>query len=116
MSDGEVQRSLGRIEGTQEQILAELKTMREDFGAHKNEDQRNFSSLRKLFFEKLEEQDETREKHLAAQDAVLAELKTDSDRAKGAGWVILGLLGGLASLVGSAVLAVVKGWVAFKFH
>lgn len=112
----DVQRSLGRIEGKQEAILEQLKALTDRFGDHMNDDQRNFSSLRKLLYEKLAEQDETREKHLASQDKILADIQTDANKAKGAGWVILGLLGGLASLVGSAVLAVIKGWIAFKFH
>jgi hypothetical protein len=110
----DVQRALGRIEGTQSQILAELKSLRSDFCEHKNDDQRNFSGVRKLFFEKLEEQNKTRENHLGEQDRKLDALKQDSDRAKGAGWVILGLLGGLATFVGGAVLAVISGWI--KVH
>lgn len=116
MADEHVQRALGRIEGTQSQILAELRSLRSEFGDHKNEDQRNFSSVRALFFNKLEEQDKTREQHLGEQDAKLDQLKEDADRAKGAGWVILALLGALATAVGSAVLAVFSGWVSLKVH
>jgi hypothetical protein len=50
MSDENVQRALGRIEGTQTQILEMLDKLSESFGEHKNEDQRNFSSVRALFF------------------------------------------------------------------
>lgn len=116
MADEHVQRALGRIEGTQEQILAELRSLRGEFSEHKNEDQKNFSSVRAMFFTKLEEQDKTREAHLGKQDQKLDALKEDSDRAKGAGWVILGLFGTLASFVGGAVIAVLGGWIHVKFH
>jgi hypothetical protein len=109
-----VERSLGRIEGTQAQILAELKQLRTDFGDHKNDDQRNFSSVRALFFDELKKQDAKRETHLAEQDSKLDALKADSDRAKGAGWAIISLLSGLAAFVGGAVLAVFEGWI--KVH
>lgn len=82
-------RVLGRIEGKQEQILSELQAvrgeavaLRTDFGDHKNEDQRNFSSTRNLIYAQrdelkaelktqLEAQDEKREKHLNEQDIKL---------------------------------------------
>lgn len=112
--NGDVQRSLGRIEGTQEQILGELRSLRADFGEHKNDDQRNFSATRRLVYDELGKQNAAREAHLAEQDKKLDALKQDSDRAKGAGWVILGLLGSLATFVGGAVLAVVEGWI--KVH
>lgn len=116
MADENVQRALGRIEGTQAQILDKLEKLSENFGEHKQEDQRNFSSVRQLLFTKLRENDDAREKHLGEQDVKLDALKQDSDRAKGAGWVILGLLGSLAAAVGAAVLAVFDGWVNVKFH
>lgn len=115
-TDENVQRALGRIEGTQAQILAKLDRMVEDLGAHKNEDQKNFSSVRALFFTKLDEQNVTREAHLGAQDKKLDMLKQDADRAKGAGWAILGLLGGVATFIGGAVISVLSGWVHIKFH
>ena len=116
MADEHVQRALGRIEGTQSQILAKLDRLAEDFSQHKNEDQKNFSSIRSLFFSKLEEQNVTREKHLGDQDKKLDALKEDADRAKGAGWVILGLLGSFAAFLGTAVYAVLSGKIAIKFH
>jgi hypothetical protein len=82
--DIEVQRSLGRIEGVQEQILNELKATRESLAAHIASDAKEFNAL-----------------------------KADRDRAKGAGWVILGMLGSLAAFVGSAVVAVLGGWLKF---
>lgn len=103
--EGDVQRTLGRIEGTQGQILAELKSLRQDFGDHKNEDQVNFSDMRASLY-----------KEVGAQQKQIGQLKQDADRAKGAGWAILALLGGLASFVGGAVLAVLQGWITVKFH
>lgn len=110
--DDRVQRSLGRIEGMQGQILTELKAMRDDLGAHKNEDQRNFSAVRQLVYTKFDEQSVERNTHLAAQDEKLDGLKRDADRAKGAGVVIisiLSILGTLATFVGTAVIAAITG-------
>lgn len=114
MQDADTQRSLGRIEGTQDQILAELKQLRSDFGDHKNDDQRNFSSLRSLVYDKNREQNEARELHLSEQDKAIGQLKQDSDRARGAGWAIISILGAFATFIGGAVLAVVQGWI--KVH
>jgi hypothetical protein len=127
-----VQRALGRIEGTQAQILDKLDKLGVDFGDHKNEDQKNFSSVRKLVYDhkteisetirtenvaiaaKLEAHNAQREVHLAEQDEKLDALKQDADRARGAGWVILSLLGALATFVGGAVIAVFGGHL--KIH
>ncbi len=117
----EVQRSLGRIEGAQAQILAEMQKLRSDFGDHKNDDQVSFSAVRALVFtqrdelrKQFEENDRSRNQHLNEQDIKLDAIKQDSDRAKGAGWVILSLLAALATFVGGAVIAVLSGWV--KIH
>jgi len=110
----EVQRSLGRIEGTQTRILDELTKLRDDFGAHKADDQRNFSSLRVDMKSQFEANDRARNEHLTEQDTKLDIIQRDSDRAKGAGWAILGIMGLLASLVGGAVMAALSGWI--KIH
>lgn len=59
----ELYRTLGRIEGKLDQLLGEQKNLREDqkqlredFGDHRNEDQKNFSALRALVYEKAKEQ------------------------------------------------------------
>lgn len=116
--DPEVQRSLGRIEGTQTQILSELRMLRDNFSEHKNEDQKNFSSIRALVYDHrsevktiLDQQSVEREAHLDAQDVKLSSLKTDADKAKGAGYVIIGIIGALATFVGGAVISVFTGWV-----
>lgn len=117
-SDADMQRSLGRIEGTQSQILSELRRLGENFSEHKNEDQKNFSSVRAMVYEHrnevkaiLDTQSAEREAHLDAQDVKLSGLKTDSDKAKGAGYVIIGIMGALATFVGTAVIAAFTGWV-----
>lgn len=114
--DENTQRALGRIEGTQTQILAKLDRLAADFGEHKHEDQKNFSSIRVMIDRKIEEQNDVRETHLDEQDTKLAVLKQDADRAKGAGWVILSLLGALATFVGGAVIAATTGLINIKFH
>lgn len=117
----DVQRSLGRIEGTQVQILDALRNLTAEFVDHKGEDARNFQAVRKLSFEhrdelkkEIEDSAKERETHLRGQDTKLAAMKQDSDRAKGAGWVILGLLGSVATFLGGALLSVFNGWV--KIH
>jgi hypothetical protein len=72
---GDVRQALGRIEGAQGQILASMTDLASAFAAHKAEDQKNFDALRQ-----------------------------DSDRAKGASWVILGVLGVAVTLLGAVFL------------
>ncbi len=112
--DDDVQRSLGRIEGALKAIDAKLDIVRVDLGDHKADDQRNFSSLRVDMRRQFDENDRARNQHLNEQDVKLDELKQESDRAKGAGWVILGLLGALATFVGGAVISALSGVI--KFH
>lgn len=95
-TNDEIQRSLGRIESSIERLI-------NDFGDHRNDDQRNFSALRL---------DINAER--AARQGSVADLKQDNDRARGAGWVILGILAALATVVGGCVIAVFAGWVKVK--
>lgn len=109
----EVQRALGRIEGTLGEILKAQGRLSTELGDHRNDDQRSFSSVRKLIADKITEQDTAREAHLSQQDKKLDHLKQDQDRAKGAGWVIIGLLGALATFLGGAVIAALGGHIKF---
>lgn len=111
MSDNETQRALGRIEGFNAQILEKLDRLSVELGDHRNDDQRNFSSVRKLLDEKISDQNKTREAHLIVQDKKLDQLKQEQDRAKGAGWVIIGLLSALATFLGTAVIAALSGHI-----
>lgn len=122
VSDSETQRALGRIEGTQSQILKKLEELTNGFGDHKNEDQKNFSSVRRLVFDQKDEilanikdGNADREIHLNEQDTKLDALKQDADRAKGAGWVILGILGGIATFIGGSVIAVIAGIIKIRW-
>jgi hypothetical protein len=92
MSERGIQRTLGKIEATQAAILAQLITMRTDFNLHGDADAKQFAEM------------------VVKYEA----MKADQDKAKGAGWVILGLLGAFAAFVGSAVIAVLGGWVQFR--
>ena len=92
----ELQRSLGQMEGSMKQFLSELQT-------HRDEARKNFDDLERL----IKEEVEARIKSVGA-------LKQDNDRARGAGWAILAILGTLASIVGGCVIAVVGGWI--KVH
>jgi hypothetical protein len=113
MSD-DVQRALGRIEGTQGEILKKLEKLSGELGDHRNDDQRSFSSVRSLIDRKISDQDDAREAHFAQQDTKLDALKQQQDRARGAGWVILGLLSALATFAGGAVIAATGGHIRFN--
>lgn len=81
-----VAQMLGSLNATQTRILSELEGIRTDLAAH-----------------------------VAADAKTFAEMKTDADKAKGAGWVILSLLGGLATFVGGAVIAAIGGIIKIHF-
>ncbi len=106
-----MQRSMGRIEGTQAQIIAKLDAMIINHINHENDDRKNFSSVRTLLETKMAEQNNMRESHLELQDKKLALLQQAQDRARGAGWVIIGLLGAVATFLGGAVIAAIDGHI-----
>jgi hypothetical protein len=83
----EIQRALGRIEGQNTQLLKESQDVRNDLVTFKAENAKEF----------------------ALRDLKIAELTKNRDQARGAGWVILGLLGAIATFVGAAVLSVING-------
>lgn len=95
----EVQRSLGRIEGMQKQIL-------DEFTAHKVDDRTAFEIINKAF--------EVRDSNIAILAEKVAKLKEEQDTAKGAGKAILALLAAAATFVGGAVVAFLKGHIKFS--
>jgi hypothetical protein len=108
----DTQRALGHIEGVVDQVLTEVKSLRVDLIAHAADDRANFTDVRAKMAAGFTEADRARNQHLNEQDVKLDGLKQDSDRAKGAGYVILGLLGALATFAGGAVLAILNGWLS----
>jgi hypothetical protein len=64
MSEQNVERSLGRIEGIQSQILAELQSFKADFATHVKENVENFHRIDTEFVE----DDRARNQHLNEQD------------------------------------------------
>jgi hypothetical protein len=105
----DVQRALGRIEGKQELILGKLNDLSDDFNDHKNDDQKNFSSIRVMMDRRMGESNTSREAHLKTQDVKLDALKETQDKARGAGWVILGIMSALAASVGGLVMSIISG-------
>lgn len=102
MVDGEsFSRSLGRLEGMAEAILKRMDSLDVGFAAHKEDDQRNFSSLRLLIQTTRKEIDE----HLSTQDVANERLKAQDENTRAVGKWILTVFAGLATLVGSAVVA-----------
>jgi hypothetical protein len=96
----EVQRALGRIEASAEASQKMQEQLLGEFIDHKRDDKEAFA----LFTEALTQ-----------RDARLSALEKSQNQAKGAGKVILSLLGAAATFVGGAVLAVFGGWVSVKF-
>ena len=110
----EVQRSLGRIEGGQIQLLSEIKSLRADFTAHAATDLTSFAAVRNEMQAGFEESTRARNQHLNEQDAKLDGLKANADYAKGAGKVVITAFLGLCSFLGMSVIAALSGWI--KFH
>lgn len=121
MTDNDFSRSLGRIEGAQIQILAEMRRVSETLGDHAEADQVAFSSFRvamseqrKLMFEKFDEQSRERNERLDAQDAKLDELMRLYSWAKGASWPILGVTSLLAVILGGVLVEVLLRWMGVR--
>lgn len=93
----DLNRQLGHMQGTQEQILAELRTLNSEFKDHIAEDNRNFSAIKTLMFG-----------HLDIVDKKLALLTSDRDLARGAGMVLFGMFGLLATLAGSTISGFIR--------
>lgn len=117
----EIQRALGRIEGKQEQIKDEVRLglsgLREELAIHKQDDQKNFSAMRLDLQERIQERErimEAHNLHMAKIDIALRELQIEDENAKRLGVWILSALGSLATLIGGAVLAVIKGYIKLK--
>ncbi len=118
MNDDDVQRSLGRIEGVQSQILAELRRIQDTFSEHINADQASFSSVRVLINEQKEalgkqfgEQSAERAKRLDDQDEKLEEIRGYVYFARGVGWIGVGVIG----LGMSIVVGLIIAWVSRFF-
>jgi len=126
----EIQRSLGRIEGTQIRTLSELKATREDLGNHKNEDQKNFSLVRLSVAEQkneliaqFERSAVERDKHLTAQDVTLAEQKKSlaglndlKNTARGIGIAVMAMLTFCATVIGGSLVLVIGGWIKVHWY
>lgn len=99
-----VYRALGRIEGAQNAFLDKMDGIVESLSSHTAADDRHFTELHAVILAKNKD-----------QDGKIEALENDANRAKGAGIVILAMLGSLATFVGGAVMAVFGGWVKIKF-
>lgn len=117
----EIQRAVGRLESSQKDLRREiadgLKAIKDEFSAHKNEDQVNFSSIRVS----MKESNDAREEHLNTQDLKLnaiavvnARLETQDENTKTIGKWIIGAFGSLVLLIGSAVVAALSGHIVIK--
>lgn len=112
--DEEVHRAIGRIEGSQALILDKLNAIIGAQIKHEDDDKRSFTEVRLSILTSVKELNEARDEAIAPLAKDLANLQSDTNRAKGAGWVILGILTALVSFLGSAVIAVWSGHI--KVH
>ena len=109
MSATNIDRALGRIEGTQSQILSELIDLKKDYVEHLKNNALEFRRIDTEFAEAARALNQ----HLNEQYKKLDAMKEVQDRARGAGWIILSLIGGLATFSGGAVIAALSGWLRF---
>lgn len=106
----EIQRSLGNLEGTTKQILARLDDIQKTQEKHEGDDRNNFQ----VMSSRVANESVKTNEHLYDQDKIIADLTANQNKAKGAGWVILGLLGTFALSMGMAFLGVLSGHI--KWH
>lgn len=97
MDSDDVQRTLGRIEGMQGQILDELKHMRVELLRHESEDEKEFDYAR-----------DQRGKLYEKFDVIQSEVKS----AKAAGKTALSIVTGFSMLVGFCISLLVNWWKA----
>jgi len=99
----EMQRALGRIEGSQKQILQQMHDLRRDFNDHKGDDRQNFQvvssrfgevarnieAAKNDFAEKLEAQDEKRSAAFTNVESQLQTINGYVQNIKGAWWMVV---------------------------
>lgn len=112
MVDSEIQRALGRIEGSQGQILLRFDAFDKAFAAHGSEDSRLFLQAQELIQTHKKEID----KRLEAIELQNQKLQIQDENASTIGKYILGILGTLFTLVGTAVIAALTGHMNVSFH
>ncbi len=118
MNDEDVQRSLGRIEGVQSQILMELRRIQDVISDHVNADQASFSGVRVLIADQKDtltkqfgEQSAERNKRIDDVDNKLEEIRGYVYFTRGVGWVSVGMIG----LGTSIVVGLIIDWVGKFF-
>lgn len=118
MPENEIQRALGRIEGTQDRLLSEFEQFRKAMTEHMDMDKVQFeilhsriTELRKYSESRFVDQTDDRARHLGEQDIKLDALKEKQDKAMGAGWVIMGILGMCVACIGAMALAIFERWL-----
>ncbi len=123
MTDDEehMQRSLGRIEGVQAQILAEFKLVRETLGDHVNADQLAFSQMRvyvsdqkDILVKQFENAAISRNGRLDKQDEKLSELSDLADRIKRGGKFVLWLIGLITAILSGVLIMAIATWLHLK--
>lgn len=115
---GEFQRALGRIEGSQAQILNELKMLQDKLGDHINADQVALSEMRtrtttqaQEMTIQLEHSTRERNKRLDQQDLQLQEIARYINWAKGVSYPILGLFGLVSMIMVGILVASIQTWL-----
>jgi len=117
----DMNRAIGRIEGTQEQIIRKLDAIIVDAVNHQQDDRRDFDAIRKQLDHKVGEvrrasagENAGQDDAIAAQALRIDALEKQKEREKGAGVVILGLIGATVSALGSMAYAIFSGHIIWK--
>jgi hypothetical protein len=117
----ELNRAIGRIEGTQGQIIRKLDAIIVDAVNHQKDDRRDFEAIRKQLDHKVGEVRKASAGENAGQDDAIAaqalridELEKQNERERGAGWVIVSLIGASVSALGTMAWAIFSGHIIWK--
>ena len=110
----ELYRAIGRIEGQNKEVINKLNAVILDMIRHQDDDRRDFRAIRELVETRMVKQREESDGADTALADRISDLEKQNEREKGAGWVILSLIGATVSALGTMAWAVFSGHVAWK--
>lgn len=104
----DIDRTLGRIEGMQEAILAEIGQFKTAFNLHVKEDNVALVEIRRLIETLVKEVKKENEEKFMKLEEKLAELRKDRDVVKGAGWILLGFIAFVGTVLGPILVEMTR--------
>jgi hypothetical protein len=107
-------RAIGRIEGQNKEVINKLNAMILDMIRHQTDDRVDFQAIRDLVEAKLDKQREDSDGANALLATRIADLEKQNEREKGAGWVIVSLIGASVSALGTMAWAIFSGHIIWK--